>query len=70
MIKRVWDFDFPVTREGMIYATRFPGADGSRAAAALGLSYRDPVETFTDALRWMHAAGHIPAKHVGRLADG
>jgi nucleoside-diphosphate-sugar epimerase len=70
VVKRVWDFDFPVTGEGMIYATQFPGADGGRAADALGLVYRDPVETFTDALRWMHAAGHIPAKHVGRLAGG
>ncbi len=70
VIKRVWDFDFPITTEGMVFATQFPGADGSRAAAALGLRYRDPVETFADALRWMHRAGHIPAKHVGRLGRG
>lgn len=68
VIKRVWNFDFPMTTEGMVYATQFPGADGSRAAEALGLAYRKPAETFTDALRWMHRAGHIPAKFVGRLA--
>jgi nucleoside-diphosphate-sugar epimerase len=70
VIKRFWDFDFPITTEGMMYATQFPGADGSRTAEALGIAYREPVETFADALRWMHEAGHIPAKHVGRLAGG
>lgn len=69
-IKRVWDFDFPLTAEGMVYATQFPGVDGSRATRELGLSYRAPLETFGDALRWMHSAGHIPARYVGRLAEG
>lgn len=70
VIKHVWDFEFPMTTEGMVYATQFPGADGSRAAEALALKYRDPAETFADALRWMHRAGYIDAKLVGRLAEG
>jgi len=70
VVRRVWDFDFPLTTEGMVYATQFPGADGGRAPEALGFQYRPTSETFADALRWMHRAGHIDAKFVGRLAGG
>lgn len=67
--KYVWDFDFPMTTEGMIFATQFRGADGERTARELGVRYREPVETFRDALRWMHRAGHVEAGPVGRLAE-
>ena len=70
VIKHVWDFDFPMTTEGMVYATQFVGADGSRAPEALGFSYRSVAKTFSDALRWMHGAGYIDARYVGRLAEG
>jgi dihydroflavonol-4-reductase len=69
-IKRVWDFDFPMTAEGMIYATRWQGADGSKTVEELGVRFRPPRETLADAIRWMVRAGHLEARFAGRLADG
>lgn len=67
-VKRVWDFDFPVTAEGMKFATQWAGADASRTERELGVQFREPAETMADALRWMHGADLIPAQVVGRLA--
>jgi nucleoside-diphosphate-sugar epimerase len=69
VVKRVVDFDFPLTRDGMEYATQWPGADGSRTTEELGVQFRSARETYSDTLRWMHEAGHLEARHVGRLAD-
>jgi len=69
-LKQVHDFDFPLTREGMVFATRWSGADGSRTLAELGVSLHPALETFADTLRWMHAAGLIDARPLGRLVDG
>lgn len=68
LVKRVHDFNFPLTRDSMEFATRWPGADASATTRALGLAFRDPEESFRDTLRWMHRAGHLEARHVGRLA--
>lgn len=69
-VKRVWDFDFPMTAEGMIYATRWKGADSSKTVAELGIGFRPIAETLADALAWMQRAGHVEASVVGRLAQG
>ncbi|MDX1650344.1 MAG: NAD-dependent epimerase/dehydratase family protein, partial [Myxococcota bacterium] len=68
--KRFVDFSFPLTTEAMDYATRWPGVDASATTHASGVTFRPPESTFADALRWMHAAGHLEARHVGRLALG
>ncbi len=68
-VKRVWDFDFPVTVEGMKFATQWSGADASDTERELGVRFREPAETIADALRWMHGAGLIGSAPVGRLAD-
>jgi hypothetical protein len=68
-MKRVVDFDFPITSETMSFATLWHGADSSATLEELGLGFRDPRETFADALRWLHRAGHVDARFVGRLAD-
>lgn len=68
LVKRVYDFNFPLTRDSMEFATRWPGADASRTARELGFAFRDPEESYRDTLRWMHRAGHLEARHVGRLA--
>ena len=69
LVKRVREFNFPLTRDGMEFATRWPGADASRTTRELGLAFRPPEESYGDTLRWMHRAGHLEARHVGRLAD-
>jgi nucleoside-diphosphate-sugar epimerase len=68
VVKRVWDFNFPLTRDSMEFATQWPGADASRTTRELGLAFRSAEETYRDTLRWMHRAGHLTAAHVGRLA--
>lgn len=70
LIKRfVYDFRFPLTRDAMEYATQWPGASGDEAARALDVTFRDARETYTDTVRWLYRAGHLDARHVGRLAD-
>lgn len=60
-MKRVYDFDFPLTHESMAFASGWPGAEMSPDLAALAPSFRDTI-------RWMHRAGHLTAAQVGRLA--
>ena len=69
VIKRLVDFDIPMTSETMGFATLWRGAESRATLDALGLDFRDPRETFADALRWLHRAGHVDARFVGRLAD-
>ncbi|WP_319447562.1 MULTISPECIES: NAD-dependent epimerase/dehydratase family protein [unclassified Mycobacterium] len=67
-LKRVHDFDFPLTRDGMEFTTRWPGADAERTTRELGLSFRDVATTYRDTLAWMYRAGHLSAAQVGKLA--
>ena len=68
VIKRVYDFSFPLTRDAMEFATRWPGCSGEETSRDLGLSFRNERETLTDTLRWMYEAGHLEARHVGKIA--
>jgi dihydroflavonol-4-reductase len=68
LVKRVWDFNFPLTRDSMEFATQWPGADASRTTRELGLTFLPVEETYRDTLAWMVRAGHLDARHVGRLA--
>jgi hypothetical protein len=67
-VKRVVDFEFPLTHDSMLFATQWPGVDASRTTRELGLAFRDPEETYRDAVRWLHRAGHISAALAGDLA--
>ena len=66
-VKKLVDFDFPMTLEAMTFATRWVEADGAPTLRALGIELRDPVETLSDLLRWLAAAGHLPAARIGQL---
>jgi nucleoside-diphosphate-sugar epimerase len=68
-VKGFADFAFPLTYDSMLYATKWPGVDASRTTRELGVSFRGASETYADAIRWMHRAGHLPAKLVGALAS-
>ena len=68
LVKRVWDFNFPLTRDSMEFATQWPGASAERTTEELGVSFRPAAETYADTLRWMYRAGHLSEKHVGLLA--
>jgi nucleoside-diphosphate-sugar epimerase len=69
VVKRFYDFDFPLTRDAMEFTTRWPGADADRTTRELGHHFRDVAETYRDTLIWMYRAGHLSAEHVGRLAN-
>ena len=40
MVKRVYDFDFPMTRDAMEFTTRWPGADAQRTTRELEMDFR------------------------------
>jgi nucleoside-diphosphate-sugar epimerase len=69
VVKRFYDFNFPLTRDSMEFATQWPGADAERTTRELGLAFRPIEETYRDTLAWMYRAGHLSAAHVGRLAS-
>ena len=70
VVKRVYDFNFPLTRDSMEFATQWPGAGAERTTQELGLVFRPVAETYCDTLRWMHRAGHLSAAKIGKLAEG
>ncbi len=69
-VKRIVDFDFPLTSESMEFATLWPGADDAKTLAELGMRWRDARETYAESYRWLHRAGHLKAGQVGRLGAG
>ena len=69
VLKRFRDLELPITREAMIFATQWPGADGSATVAATGIPQRPVAGSVADAARWLAATGHLRAAHVGRLAS-
>jgi len=60
--------DTPITTESMAIMTQCPPASSGRIIAASGLGFRSLEETLRDTLRWMVAAGHLKARHIGALA--
>jgi nucleoside-diphosphate-sugar epimerase len=68
LIKTFYDFSFPLTRDGMEFATQWPGCSGEQTTRELDVSFRSARETYTDTIRWMYEAGHLNARHVGKIA--
>lgn len=60
--------DFPITREGLTYATNWVTMDNSRVERELGLAFRPVEETLADSIRWLVAEGHLTPAQAGRLA--
>ncbi|MFN8602772.1 MAG: NAD-dependent epimerase/dehydratase family protein [Candidatus Binatia bacterium] len=68
VVKRFRDVDLPITHEAMVFATQWPGADGSATVAATGIADRPVADSVADTARWLAAAGHLRPEHIGRLA--
>jgi len=66
--RRVVDFNFPLSRDAMEFATTWPGADASATETDLSLRFRPPHETYADTIRWLHRAGHLSDRQAGRQA--
>jgi dihydroflavonol-4-reductase len=69
VVKRVHDFNFPLTRDAMEFTTRWPGADAETTTRELAVSFRAAPDTFRDTLVWLYRAGHLTAAQVGKLAE-
>jgi dihydroflavonol-4-reductase len=66
-VKKLVPFETQISAESMAINTQWPPADSSRFVARSGLCFRSGDETFSDTIRWMVEAGHIPHKKAGRL---
>ena len=58
-----------LTGEAMDFATMWPQAVTSAEVDRLGIRFRDPRESYADAIRWMVEAGHLEPHLAGRLAS-
>jgi nucleoside-diphosphate-sugar epimerase len=67
-LQRLVPFESQVSAESMAIMTRWPLADSRRFLARSGLGFRPGDDTLRDTIRWLAAAGHIPAKKAGVLA--
>lgn len=67
VIKHVWDFQFPLSHEAMRIMTQWVPVETVATGGVAPFAFRDPRETLSDTLRWLAAAGHVPAARLGRL---
>jgi len=67
VIKHVWDFRFPLSREAMRIMTQWVPIEAAPPNDVPPFTFRDPRETLSDMLRWLSAAGHLPAAQLGKL---
>jgi dihydroflavonol-4-reductase len=67
VIKHVWDFQFPLSREAMRFMTQWVPVEALPGDAAHRFASRDPRETLGDTLRWLAGAGHIAPDRLGKL---
>lgn len=63
-------FSYPLTHEAAVLLTRFVPCDSDETLRTLGVAFRPTEETLRDAIQWLAAAGHLDARHAGRLAPG
>jgi hypothetical protein len=68
VVARARGRELPISGEGMAIATRWRPIADSPELARLGIVLREPRETLEDMLRWLIAAGRLPARAAPRLA--
>lgn len=67
-IRRVIPFNSPFTAEAMQLLTLAKDTDDSAVHDDLGVTYRDPYDTFNAAVRGLYATGHIDRRQAGAAA--
>jgi nucleoside-diphosphate-sugar epimerase len=65
----VFNWDLPLTKEGLTYATRWVKMDDSRIREELDFQFTPVEDTLVDSIRWLYREGHITAEQAGRLAE-
>jgi nucleoside-diphosphate-sugar epimerase len=68
-VQRVVPFHLPAEYEGVLIASRRARCDTSATERDLGVTARPLATTMTDAVRWLHRAGHVTARQAGRAAQ-
>jgi dihydroflavonol-4-reductase len=68
LVKRVVPFDYPLTYESMVMATRACPYDSDATLRALDLRWRPVDDTLADSIRWLAANDHLRARLAGVLA--
>jgi nucleoside-diphosphate-sugar epimerase len=68
LMKRLIPFDYPLTYEAMVLATRACPYDSDATCRALDLQWRPVDETLADSIRWLAATDHLNARLAGTLA--
>lgn len=68
VLRRFVPLGYPLTREAAEIMTSMVPTDDGPTLAALGVEPRPVRESLEDALRWLVAAGHLPASKAPRLA--
>ena len=66
-VKRVVDFDYPLTYEAAVEMTGTPPNDDSTTLRELGVTYRPVRETLEDSARWLIRAGHLEPRFAPAL---
>lgn len=68
LLKRVKDFDYPLTYEAAVQMTAAPRCDDRATVEELGVEVRPVAETMADSVRWLIATGHIDASRAPNFA--
>jgi len=61
-------FSYPLTHEASLLITKSRPCDSQATTEELGVEFRACEQTYEDTLRWLVAAGHLPAHYAPRLA--
>jgi dihydroflavonol-4-reductase len=69
LVKRVVPFDYPLTYESMVMATRACPYDSDATCRALDLQWRPVDETLADSIRGLAATDRLDARLAGSLAS-
>jgi nucleoside-diphosphate-sugar epimerase len=69
LVKRVVPFDYPLTYEAMVMATRACPYESDASCRALDLQWRPVEETLAESIRWLAATGHLNSRLAGTLAS-
>lgn len=63
--QRVLPFHLPAEYEGVVILGHATRCDDTGTRRRLEITPRPLTETFTDTVRWLHAAGHLTARRAG-----
>jgi nucleoside-diphosphate-sugar epimerase len=69
LVRKVVPFEYPLTHEAAQFMIHLKPCDSSPVCNDLDFDFRPTDVTLADGIRWLHRAGHIEAKHAGKLAD-